>query len=199
MPQNLSDQGTIKGSLNLPSGTTFSPNTLTVQSPITNGSVNNGNYNVTAFLNTHTTEFVVNTNQDVIMMGYHYPGQTNSDISAASTALALVMNSQSIIFLSDAGKKTMAEKVLSDVKFPDLVSTVEASIKLNKNIFDETNDLLLQQVSDVFTSASRRTQQTQAADAVLINKVGSTLNFQNNSNANSAVVGIYKEIGRAHV
>jgi len=194
--QNTSQEGKITGSIELPAGSSVSPTSLQVQTPIETGSVSNNTYNVTAFLNTHTTEFVVNASQDVVMMGYHYPGQKDTKISATSSALALVMNSQSILFLSAAGKKTMAEKVLSDSKFPALVSAVENSIKANKNLLDETNTDLLQKVSDVYTSTTQRVREIQGIEALTWNKVGNALYFQNNGRAHKSVVGIYKDGSR---
>lgn len=194
--QNNSEQGIISGLIQLPSGSSVSPGSLQVQTPIENGTVSNNSYSVNAFLNRHTTEFVVNGNQDVVMMGYHYPGQKEPNISATSSALALVMNSQSILFLSEAGKKTMAEKVLSDSKFPALVTAVETSIKANKNLLDETNTDLLQKMSDVYTSVAQRVRETQGVEAITWNKVGNALYFQNNGRAHKSVIGIYKDGSR---
>jgi hypothetical protein len=194
--QVLPQEGIISGAIELPAGSSIPPGTLQVQTPIETGTVNNNSYSVTAFLNQHTTEFVVNSNQEVVMMGYHYPGQKDPNISATSSALALVMNSQSILFLSEAGKKTMVQKVLADSKFPALVSAVENSIKANKNLLDETNQDLLQKMSDVYTSASLRVREIQATEAVTWNKVGNALYFQNNGRAHKSVIGIYKDGSR---
>ncbi|MFY7879189.1 MAG: hypothetical protein ACOVP6_03910 [Lacibacter sp.] len=189
-------EGVITAPLELPTGSSVNLATLIVQSPVANGTVTGGAYTVTSYTNQFTTDFVVNANQEVIMMGYHIPGQKDLAISATTTALALMMNSQSVLFLSDEGKRLLVAKVLADPKFLELKTVVEETIRSNRNILDETNDLLIQKLGAAQAGIAQRIQQIQGGEAVLLNKVGNTLYFQNNSNANSAVIGVYKDGSR---
>ena len=84
--------GMVNGKVLLPSGSSLDANSLSILSQEQERAVVNNEYSIETHVNLFSTQFVSTSNGDVVMLGYTYPGATNYDISATSSALALVMN-----------------------------------------------------------------------------------------------------------
>ena len=188
--------GTIKGSVLLPAGSNQDVNTFSVHSAIEKSGVTGGTYELDTYTSSYTTQLVENTNGEVVMMGYYYPGQTDHAITVQTTALALIMNARTALFLSSEGKLQLMKKVLKAPAFPSLEAVVEANIKAGTPLFDLNNTTLQQVAAEVFQYAASRVTDALAEPPVIINKIGKTVYFSNAGKAHSVVVGIYQNGAR---
>ena len=184
--------GSISGNVVVPNGTTTDVNTFKVLSVLQETNVANSSYTVETYSDDFTTQIVSNANDKVVMMGYNYPGQTDHTISSRSTALALVMNCPASIFLTPNGKQQLISNVLASPKLGNLVSAIDNIILSNSNLFDTANNTIAGALDMLFTDASFKTDNSQTTSPVIFTKAGKILSFQNNTRANSTVVGIYK-------
>jgi hypothetical protein len=190
---DVATQGIISGKVILPAGSSISVNSLSTYSSLEQTPVKDGSFSVKSFPEELTTQLVLNPSGEVLLMGLHYPGQTDRSISATSTALALVLNTKVALFLSDEGKQALAAKVQAAPEFSALVREVEASVKANRPLFDTTNTALMQSLSTLFQKAALKMADVQGYPPVGVNQAGKELSFINNSRAHSSVVGIYKD------
>lgn len=141
-------------------------------------------------LGNHYGVYATNAANDVVMIGYGYPGQDSLIVNAESTALALVMLSHAAMSLSDAGKTELVHRVLDDAEFNSLVGTVEASIVSGADIFYEENTVLMNKVVALFESV--QTRSTNSEDLpVNVHRSGRNFVFVNGGKAYSTVIGVY--------
>ncbi len=141
-------------------------------------------------LGNHYGVYATNAADDVVMIGYGYPGQDSLIVNAQSTALALVMLSHAAMSLSDAGKTELVHRVLDDPEFNSLVGTVEASIASGADIFHEDNTVLMNKVVALFESV--QTRSTNSEDLpVTVHRSDRNFVFVNGGKAYSTVIGVY--------
>jgi hypothetical protein len=146
--------GMVSGKVLLPSGSSLDANSLSILSQEQERAVVNNEYSIETHVNLFSTQFVSTSNGDVVMLGYSYPGATNYDISATSSALALVMNLPPIWPLTIEGKKKTVTEVLNHSAFVPLLAEVETSIRSGKDILDTNNIALAQKVAAVLKGVS---------------------------------------------
>lgn len=180
----------ITGTVELPAGTTDDVNTMHVLSAFEEKGITNGSYEAEVFTNEFTTQMVTNSNDEVIMMGYSYPGQTDHTINSRSTALALLMNTPAAMFLSAQAKPLFIENILASPDLNNLVQEVEASVQQNTGLFDTINTDIIPAMEALFYSASFKTQWVPEAPVSLMH-AGRNFVFMNPGISHSTVVGIY--------
>lgn len=186
----------IKGKVIAPAG--INTTTLSVVSPVEVGKITEEGYTVKSFSNNFNTQIIQNAEQKVLLLGYSYPGQTNFDISSRSTALALIMNTEAGLFLTNEGKKQLINLTLSDPDFNKLAAQIQNSASSNRNLFDTTNVELMQALKAVVENVIPqgdifRTSETPTSESVNIFNSGKNFIFNNSGSAITSVVGIYKD------
>jgi len=183
--------GMVSGKVLVPSGSSIDANSLSILSQEQESAVVNNEYSIETHVNLFSTQFVSTSSGDVVMLGYTYPGTTNYDISATSSALALVMNLPPIWPLTIEGKKKTVTEVLNHNSFMPLVEEVETSIRAGKDILDTNNIALAQKVAAVLKGVSGL--RVAATQPVTILRSGRTFSFVNPGKGHRTVIGIYKE------
>lgn len=188
----------ISGQVVLPAGSAVEVNSLRTQSVLEATAVKDGRFEVKTLEELPTTQLLTNGQGEVLMMAYHYEGQEDRTISAASTALALVMNSRAARFLSEEGQKQLVVKVKAAPEFGAVVRAVEESVKANAPLFDTTRSALQQSLRALFSSAALKMTGVQGQAAVDMYVAGKEVNFVNPGRAHSSVIGIYRDQVRVH-
>ncbi|TDY10538.1 MULTISPECIES: hypothetical protein [Meridianimaribacter] len=185
----------FNGEIILPPESSINVNSLTVSTSIDQTNVVDGEFQ-TKIGNDFTGIYVENELNETILMGYHYPNRPNNNIDANSTALALVMMSPSIVFLSENGKQDFIDSVLNDSNFTPLLQEIEENLLTNRPLFDQTNSELQNALTSLFQSASSRSA-NQEGIPVLVNSAGRLLSFSpgqgNLPNAYSTVISVLKD------
>ncbi len=189
------EKGQIGGSVVLPANNRVDTTGLRVLSAKNSTTPVNAGYAIDTTGETSTT-FLLNKHGDILLMGYNYPGQTKSSVSAESTALAFLMNTLTIRSLSVSGRIDAIEKIKAAPSYNNLVEAVENSLKLGKAISDTTNTELINAIGKVFesTMSGLRTSKTEGHnDPIIIKTANTELQLRNNQVANYYVAGIYKD------
>jgi uncharacterized protein (TIGR02145 family) len=187
--------GEVKGKIVLPVGASLDVNTLFVINLFDEIKSDSGNYKIATDLEFRTS-FVVNADNDIILMGYYYPGQTDFSINAKSTALAILMNMPMSFQLSEKGRTQLLDKILSDsVDFQKIVNATGNIIKQGKSPMDISRSNYMRQVSQYFEQVSTKqySGNDERSKPVKIIRAGKLLEFQNNAKTYSTAVGIYRD------
>jgi len=114
--QNLTDE-TISGVIVLPENSSIDSSILKVQSISATSSVIDSGYELVVVENVVNTLFAVDLLDQVILMGYTYPGQTDFTIDSGSTILAMLMNLPISQSLSTQGKVNLVNEIKNDPNF----------------------------------------------------------------------------------
>jgi hypothetical protein len=181
----------IIGNVLLPAGSVTDANTLTVINFQDEMGVSDNAYEINA-LNEHTTLFVVDDNDEVIMMSYLYPGQTDFTIDARSTTLALLMNMPFSFQIGTDGKTAFTNKILGDADFQNIVTATEDLLIQGISPFDTTQTAYAIQLSQYLVDVStQKAEQTNGAPAQIL-RDGKVLTIQNAGKSYATAVGIYR-------
>ncbi len=116
------DSLTMAGLVTLPYTGNTDTTGLSVLNASTEGIVESGAYWIDRDDYPFTTTFVTNGDDEVLLLHYDYPGNTENDINAGSTLLALVMNLPFVASLSDGGKSALIKDVLANGEFKEKTS-----------------------------------------------------------------------------
>ncbi len=92
----------IKGKIILPEGSKLDVNSFTVFSNIDNSPVQGEEYGLSKD-GKFTGLYVSNANEEVVMMGFQYPGNPTNQINSTTTALGLVLMAPIFFNLSEEG------------------------------------------------------------------------------------------------
>lgn len=183
----------LSGTIALPAGSPRDVNSLTILSPVAQGTVSGGRYQVKTIKEEFTTQIAADAVGQPVLMGYSYPGQTDFAINAQSTVLAMMMNAGAVYSLTPAGKQQLIVKIKADPAFAAAVQEVERLLRApNTALLDSTNTTLGTRITALFTNVARRTQ-VGPAQAVRIDRAGRNVVFTNAGVPFTNVVGIYKD------
>lgn len=180
----------VEGQIVLPQGNSINTSSWTVHSTSAQSLVRNDSFSVEV-LGDYTSLYVSNSDDEVVLMGYKYPGNSSNDITLTSTALGILMMSPLVLNLSDEGKQIMIKNLLDDDKFQTLLNEIEQSIIQGKAIFDTTNSTLITATIDLFQSASFKTSAVELP--INMFQAGRNITFNNSGKAYSTVIGVYKD------
>ncbi|CAG5072967.1 hypothetical protein DYBT9623_04500 [Dyadobacter sp. CECT 9623] len=188
------EEGQVGGSISLPAGIKIDTAGLKVFSALKSTTPVNSSYAVDTAGKTSTT-LLMNKNGDIVLMGYNYPGQTESDLSPASTALAMLMNSLMISSLTTEGRVDAIQKIKAEPAFNAFVDEVSAVLQAGKSVTDTTNTSLFRSMAAVFNDVTNlRTAAVQSYDKPITIKTANTeLLLQNSYVSHTYVAGIYKD------
>lgn len=75
----------ISGAVELPVGSAIDVNSLQIVSPTGSASIVDGTYQMTTMKDKFLTQLVTNANDEVLLMGFNYPGQTDFEINGTSS------------------------------------------------------------------------------------------------------------------
>ncbi len=186
-------QTTLNGSITLPTGSSRDVNALSILSPIANGTVTTGQYQVPTIKDEFTTQIAADAAGQPVLLGYSYPGQTDFAINAQSTVLAMLMNTGTVYSLTDAGKQQLIPKIKADPAFALAVQEVERLLRTpNTALLDTANRVLGDRIAALFTAVARRGT-AGLGKAVTIHRSGRELTFVNAGVPFYNTVGIYKD------
>src|SRR5690554_5463339 len=191
-PEESDQAGNVNGEIIVPTGSTLDPNTLRVLSATDDNPIVSGVFALEV-PGDYTSIYVVNSDDEVVMIGYQYPGKPDNDITPQSTALGILMMSPAALDISGDGKKELVNDILKDPNFPSLLVEVEQSIASGKPLFDTTNVALLNTVGILFQSAAFRLNATQQELPVNMFGSGRNYTFNNSGTAYSTIIGVYKD------
>ncbi len=186
--------GQISGQIKLPLGISLDISTLSVNSPIDNGIVTNGNFSIKGFVNMLNTTIVTYANGNAAMMGYYIPESKDSIISTKTTALALAMNTPAALSLSPDAKEELAKKIFADPKIVAVENVITANLSTQRDLFDTTNEELQITLKELFESAAFKTSgNSPTGSPITFNNSGTMFTFYNGENIFSTAIGIYKD------
>ena len=126
------------------------------------------------------------------MMGYQYPGG-NTDISATSSALGILMTTPVGLYLSDEGKNTLIEEILADPNFPALVEVVEQMMIVESPLLDTTNIALIDALQDMEESVFMSPPPPGPNLPVNMFRAGRNIVFNNKGVSFGTVVSMYQD------
>ena len=184
-------EGKVQGSILLPTGSSINVNSLKVLSPIAETSVKDGKFLIDTV--NFSSHIVQNTNGDPILMGYNYPGQQIHDISVQTTALAMLMNTPSILSLKKDFKLNIINNIVTDPSFNALAQEVEKLVLSGKSFteIDSTNLSYSNAFAKLFSNIVVKRPADWDDEPILIHQAGKKVSFTNNATAAYHVVGIY--------
>ncbi|MPR35929.1 hypothetical protein [Salmonirosea aquatica] len=182
----------VSGKVLLPTGSKIDVNTLFVNNGLEESKVTDQKYSIINPSSDFTFRFLLNANQNIIMMGYNYPEQNNYDISVRSTAIGLIMNVPSALSLTKEGKLKTINFLLSSPLLVNVEKEIEKVIFNKMDLFDITNKSLAKSVSILFTAASARIS-VESEVPVNTFRAGTELTLVNNARSHKTIVGIYKD------
>ena len=194
VPGVVPQEGQVGGKIILPEGNKLDTIGLEVLSALKATIPVNSTYAVDTAGKTSTT-LLMNKAGDVVLMGYNYPGQTDSNLSAESTALALLMNTLTMRSVSPKVKQEIIMKAKANPGYAKLVSEISNALKSGKAVSDTTNTKLIEAIAVLFKGAANL-KVTEAQDydmPVIVEAVNTELQIRNNKVAHSYIAGIYKE------
>ncbi len=95
----------ISGLVKLPTVRSIDANSLQIISPVGAASIEAGSYQMNTLKDQFLTQLVSGTDGEIMLMGFTYPGQTDFEINATSTALAMLMNLPASLLMAPKGKQ----------------------------------------------------------------------------------------------
>ena len=124
--QNDTVDTKMEGKVILPPGSPVEVNKLTILSVQQETKIINGSYilDTSSDLN-FSTQFVINSNGEPMLMRYYYPSMPNGDITSQSTALAILMNFPSTSSLSKEGKLNLINKIQTVPAFKEVSEAID--------------------------------------------------------------------------
>ncbi|WP_431137662.1 hypothetical protein [Psychroserpens mesophilus] len=180
----------VIGHIILPQDSNLNVNSLTVLSSSAESIVSEAAFELDVF-GDYTSLYVTNTNNEVVLIGYKYPQAGNNDITSTTTALALIMMSPTLLDISEQAKLNMINNILSDDNFNTLVTEIEQVLIEGGTLFDQSNNSLINAVTEIYESSSNRSAQEQNELPVDMNNAGRNFIFNNSVKAYSTVIGVY--------
>jgi len=190
----ITDQ--ISGQIILPEDSSIDISTFNVSSNTNQSNLTDGSFTIDE-MNTFSSLYVTNENEEVMLMSYTYPGNPTNDITPTSTALGLVMMSPSVLSLSDQAKQSLINDLLNDSDFELLVIEINQNLINNRPLFDDTNTSLMQALTDVYQTLASRSSNSENEIPVNMNRAGRNFIFNNGQgtvpNAYTTVIGVYKD------
>ncbi len=185
----------ISGNILLPGNSTLELNQLEVVSFTNESGIIDDNYDLNVPEGGHNVLFVSNEVDEVILLGYNYPGQTDFTISAESTVLALMMSLPINSMLSPESRTELVSNILSDPEFDRLSQEVELVIASGVSPLDENNIDFISDLVSVFESSISNKAVTSKLedDPVSINRSNKFLNFTNPGKSYDVEIGVYKD------
>lgn len=191
-PQSQPSKEIISGDVILPTGLSANTNEWTVNSGFGETNITEGRYAVLENSNGFNPQFVSDAQDNVILMGYSYPGQKDKTISAQSTVLAMTMLLPGVSSLNEQGKLDLINKIKNNAKFNEAVVLLENQLSGGGKLFDTLNGgAYYEKITELFSSAALRTRSTENESVNFIVS-GKTVIFQNPGKAFNQMVGIYK-------
>lgn len=199
-------QFNISGTINLPSSIPINFTGFKIQTAINSSNLNGNNYTVKSFDSLATTIFVLNKDDGIVLMGYHIPGATDNTISIESTAIAIIMNSPSVMFLSLTGKQQLINNLRKEAAFTLLKQVIQTSISNNTALLDTNNKSLISALDVLFKASllngasinpglkTNSSSDPGTDDPILYNQNEKTLTFANpGDKIYSTSAGVYKD------
>ena len=185
-------KGNFSGKIILPSNTNQNVDQLNVDDGFDIVPIKDGEYSIPKHGQEFSYQFVSNTNEDVILLGYNYPGQQNFDISVKSTALGLFMMLPVIQSLSKEGKLNTIEFVLKSPYFAQLTDIISNYHKKGMFLYEPSNTEMVSVLGLLLKSTPQRIS---ADEIIPVNtyRAGNELTFVNNTRYHKTVIGIYKD------
>lgn len=181
----------VKGKIVLPTGSNLDASTLTVVSNIDDSPVNGTSYGLSKG-GKFTGLYVSNANDEVVMMGYQYPGNPTNEINSTTTALGLILMAPIFFDLTEEGMLKLIDSILKDSNFPSLKVEIEKNITQGRSLFDVDNAPLIATLNPILRSAGLRVAQNEKELPVNVFKAGKNFKFNNSGKSFSTVIGIYK-------
>lgn len=181
----------VKGKIVLPAGSNLDVSTLKVDSNIDDSPVNGTSYGLSKD-GKFTGLYVSNANDEVVMMGFQYPGNPTDEINSTTTALGLILMAPIFFDLTEEGMLKLIDSILKDSNFPSLKAEIEKNIVQGRSLFDVDNAPLIATLNPILKSAGLRVVQNEKELPVNLFKAGKNFTFNNSGNSFSTVIGIYK-------
>lgn len=181
----------VKGKIILPQGSKLDVNSFTVFSNIENSPVQGEEYGLSKD-GKFTGLYVSNPNDEVVLMGFQYPGNPTNEINSTTTALGLVLMAPIFFDLTEEGMLKLIDSILKDSNFPSLKAEIEKNIVQGRSLFDVENVALIATLNSILKSAGLRVAQNEKELPVNLFMAGKNFTFNNSGNSFSTVIGIYK-------
>lgn len=201
--------GTISGNIVLPADINLDINSLTVNTSNAVTKVNSSQYNIVVDTAAMSSSIVTDNAGHALLMGYNNPASSDKTINITTTALALVMNTPVMLFLSEDGKKQVIPQVLRSAHFANLVADVKSNLAARTDLFENSNAQLytdlgktLQDLTPAnFNPDSLKASNVKTAfsNPIEFSQSGKDLTFGNKGKTcYNTAVGIYKDNERIY-
>ena len=123
---NITITETISGTIVLPDGSPYDSNLLTVTSFNGISDVDNNNYSIKITKNEGNFIYVTDQSEDVVLMKFHHPNQTDFTIDSGSTLIAMYMSLPVSQSLSLEGQVDLLNNLEQSADFETLKIELEA-------------------------------------------------------------------------
>lgn len=189
---------TISGTVTLPAGSSIDLSSLTISSPVDAVNIDSGNYQMETLEDQFLTQLVGDANGNVYLLGYSYPGQTNFEINAKSTALAMLMNIPPSLLMTLEGKQELIDKIVNHPELLTLADEIDAVLVNNQSPLSIEQTSLAEKVATFYDSVfsiSSKSYKKSADESypIEILRAGNELTFINPGKSYETVIGIYKD------
>lgn len=189
----------IEGKVLLPEGSQTNLDELSVQSFLGSSGIDQGSYSIDVAEDDNNFLFVSDKSDEVILMSYNYPDQTDFDINAESTVIAMAMSLPITSGLSEAAKSDFIRDIKTGSGFSEVVGLMEqlivqgaSPLDISQKTFQEN---FLKMINDVVgdgVSGARISGDGYDKNPVKIIIAGNSILFQNAGKLYGTSIGIYK-------
>ena len=201
--ENTQSENSITGVVKLPEGSNLDSSMLTILSPVDAVEVSNDSYTMNTVADKFLTQLVTDSNDEVVLMGYSYPGQTDFEINAKSTALAMLMNLPTSLLMAQEGKQELITTILNHPEFIALADQIDALLVQGQRPLDTTEQELAEAVGNFYNGIfNTQTNKTGKSDdesyPVEIRRTNNEIIFTNPGKSYDTKIGIYKDGQAVH-
>jgi hypothetical protein len=155
---------------------------------------NEFNIDTAAVLNTYS--FVTDSDDKPYLLKYYDGISGNLEISARSTALALIMSAPIAGSLTEEGRQSLVEYITNTSEFATLEKEIEKSLVQGRPITDSSNTEMRNALLLAFNKMAVVGTIADTTSALTIEKKLGGITIKNNGAANTYVAGIYKNGNR---
>ena len=201
--ENTPSENSITGVVKLPEGSNLDSSMLTILSPVDAVEVSNDSYTMNTVADKFLTQLVTDSNDEVVLMGYSFPGQTDFEINAKSTALAMLMNLPTSLLMAQEGKQELITTILNHPEFIALADQIDALLVQGQRPLDTTEQELAEAVGNFYNGIfNTQTNKTGKSDdesyPVEIRRTNNEIIFTNPGKSYDTKIGIYKDGQAVH-
>ncbi|MBL7697902.1 MAG: hypothetical protein JNK79_07075 [Chitinophagaceae bacterium] len=190
---NFPPAAPVTAKIILPEGSVLAGTSLTVTNGRFHTTVSGDTFAIDTSSVRNTFSFVTGDDHKPYLLKYYSSGSADYDISAHSTALALLMSSPLASSLTVEGRQNLVQFISSTTEFATLENEIKNAVTQGIPITDSSNTKMNDALLATFEKMSAGGTVGDTTSPLIIQRNGRTITIQNNGAANAYVAGLYKD------